>query len=412
MFVVKDSPDRDVFSVIAGEMLNRENSIKHFENGVPYTEMPQDYVGYPAFSTGGKKYTLKAVSGSIYIPNGFEKEKFVRVINDAIEELKIVRLDDKPVTSQCSHTASINYCTVVLQDVPASRGFSIKPGEKLNVTSTRFIWHIHHFSEIDTEVNGNNPELAITRMSGIFWDSENILKLEHGINTFYFGKDSFKASEFVTGEKLILFNNENPLLFALSKYWSEADSSTDAKSFMRDINVKKLVGATVDQIAVKPVRTNEESDDTSTDICYRCKEPLYGDVYGLCGYISKQDEPITTPAGKIIITPMCPLCLHTTPEESPLEQRYIRVLRIKWGRSIEDAINASPFSDQRKNIFHEALKGVKSHETKLSSGPTVQFYLIGDKYAGFGSISDYQYNALVNAPLLSGRKICKVQMIA
>jgi hypothetical protein len=412
MFIVKNNPDWDAIDVIAGEMLNREYSLDHFVNGVAREELPQSYVGYPSFTTETRKYVLKAVSGTIYIPTGVDKKWFVEIITQVLKNKVLVRLDGQNLAQRCSHRSGANYCTSIITETANHRAFSTEEGKLYNAASgtNKFMWQICHISMIDLTILGTQSNIAIRRLAGIFWDVDDVTVHPHGALTFTFSKESFKSHTRTCDEKLTILNSAiNPLMFELSEYWRSSVPSTDARDFIRDINQRKLVTSTLDQVEVKPVRVDDDTATMSTEICFRCKEPLYGDVYGLSGHVSKQDEPIVN-NGKIIITPICPLCMHTTPEESPIESKFVRVIRLTWNKTPLDMINMCEFSESKKDICTEALKKVTPCDVMIDS-TNYHFYLIGDKYVGFQHSKDFNYTKLVNAPFLEGRKACKVMVV-
>ena len=415
MFVVKNDPRYNAFEVIAGEMLNREHALNHFVNGEPRTEMPEGYVGYPSYTTSTRKYVLKETAAFIYIPEIVNLDWFVTTITKVIDGKQMSRLDGLPLSTKCAHRLGDNYCTTVIKETKYQRRFTIEDGkihEKDDKTGTvRFLWQVRHIPTICTDVLGTQPELTIQRLAGIFWDADDITVHPHGTLTFEFSEESFKYSSRVTHDITLCNNSSNPLMFELSEYWSGAVSSTEAKEFMRNINLNKLVGATFDQVEVKPVKVDDESTAVSTDICFRCKEPLYGEIYGLSGYVSKQDEPIVS-NGKIIITPICPLCMHTTPEDSPIEQKYVRTLRLTWNKSPHQMLESKGFPYEKDDICREALKQIVPYSVKIGNDISCKFYLIGDKYVGFTHSKDYKYTKLVNAQFLANRKFCKVMMVA
>lgn len=419
MFVVKNSTNHDAIDIIAGEMLNREFSLNHFVNGVARTELPPDYIGYPSYITGTRKYVLKAVAGFIYIPANISLDWFVKIITEVLAGKEIARLDGQELSSKCAHSLANNVCTTIMMVPKNPRSFSITNGQLTNGTkgTSRFLWQIRHINDIDTTVLGKQPDITIQRLAGIFWDTDDILSLPHGTLTFTFSDKSFKAHSRMCNDKesekaptLTIFPAaSNPLLFELNKYWQESVPGTDAKEFVRDVNRRKLVSANFDQVEVKPIRVDDESATMSTEICFRCKEPLYGEIYGLSGYVTKQDEPIVN-NGKIIITPICPLCLHTTPEDSPIESKFVRVIRLMWPRSPQDMINICEFSETKADICREALKKITPCKTKVGDSE-IMFYLIGDKYVGFQHNRDFKYTKMVNAPFLEGRMECKVVVV-
>jgi hypothetical protein len=413
MFIVKNSPDHDALKVIAGEMINRENSIDHFVNGEPRTELPPGYVGYPTYVTPTRKYVLKAVGAYIYIPSSVSKDWFVSTISRLVAGIEFSRLDGIEITNKCSFRTGMNYCTTVAGLGASAVTYAVTESAKKTGNNSRFIWTVQHENEINTNVVCTNPDVTIQRLAGIFWDADDILTHPHGTLTFEFSQDSFKATSRICSEKLTLLYGANPLVFELSEYWREAVPSAEASEFMREMNRRKLVSANYDQVEVKPIRVNDESAATSTEICFRCKNTLYGDVYGLSGYVTKQDEPFMS-GGKIIVTPLCAVCMHTIPEEAPIENKYVRVLRIKWNRTCAEMIDRT-FTGEKSEIAHEVMRGFKPCEAKSTAADggttTIRFYLIGDNYVGFEHVDNFRFTGLVNAPYLEGRKVCKVTVV-
>lgn len=422
MFVVKNDVSRDAYKVIAGEMLNREASLKHFVDGVPRETMPKDYVGYPSHETEGRKYAIKACSGYIYIPLGVDISQFITIITDAVESLErdMVRLDGKDIKHLHDHqTYECGFNTNVRRGhdskTSACRAIIAHSGKSPKV---RFVWKVAHIREIDLTVNSENIEDAISRLgAGIFWDGDDILVTPHGTVTFKFNENVFKANARVIPERVTLINAENPLLIELNNYWKESLPSTIAVDFLRDINDKKLYDADMSIVEIKPVKISEDTATLSNEICSRCKNPLYGDIYGLYGSVTKPEDT-TDVNGKLRVTAICPMCLHSGPEDAPIEQKYFRVLRIKFGRTAEDMIDMLGGSDNLMNIRKEALKGVRKCNIKGLAGQqnmddsAATCYLIGDKYVGFEHVKNYKYTCLVNEPLIRDRVVCKIVMVA
>lgn len=413
MFTVKNDPSRDAYRVIAGEMLNREASLKHFVDGVARETMPKDYVGYPSYETEGRRYSVKASSGYIYIPTDINIGKFIVVIDNIITEMEkdMVRLDGKDIKHLNDHqTYECGFSTNVRRPhtgVNAARFIGVSGASAPKV---RFVWKVEHINNIDLSVTSDNINDAISRLcAGIFWDSDDILTLEHGSSAFKFDKNVFKANANVVPEKVTLINADNPLLIELNEYWKESLPTTVAADFLRDVNEKKLYSADMSIIDIKPVKISDDSSVLSTEICSRCKNPLYGDIYGLYGSVTKPEDSFEAD-GKLRVTAICPMCLHSGPEDAPIEQKYFRVLRIKFGRSAEDMIDMQGGSEDLVNIRREALKGVVKCVVKGAVDSVC--YLIGDKYVGFEHIRNYRYTYLVNDPKLQGRKVCKVVMVA
>ena len=415
MFIVKNSPDRNAYRVIAGEMINRELSINHYLDGKPRETLPQDYVGYPSYVSGNKKYSLKLVRGHIYIPDFIEKEAFVNSIMKILGDIEAPeRLDGRDLnTTSCSATVPSNLCSDIIVDVNTRRKFMFTPERSTYSQGVKFVWIIQHISEINVKIDSRYPQVAIAQLAGIFWDFDNVLSLPHNSISFDFGKVSFKAFRHMTKERVILIlHAHNPLIMELSEIQIVNKDHNIHKvsigEYTRDISLKKVYTASIDQVIVRPIRL--ENDVTSTEVCILCHEPLYDDIYGLCGRTSS-DDPIISTDGKIFIDPVCSLCLHTTEEESAIERKYMRVIRVKWSKTTLDIIKSKNFSAEKEDICIEVLKGVIPYQAKINTNTTVNFYLIGEKYVGFTTKNHYMYTALANEHIMRGRKACRVTVL-
>lgn len=429
MYVVKNDASRDSYKVIAGEMLNREASLKHFVDGAPRETMPKDYVGYPSHEIEGRKYAIKACAGYIYIPIGVDISHFIKIITDAVESLQcdMVRLDGKDIkhlqdhqTHECGFNTNVRRSELTKQNASSVQKSAIRTiiPHTGKGSCARFVWKVTHARDIDLSVNSENIDDAISRLgSGIFWDGDDILVLSHGTVTFKFGENAFKANARVVPERITLINADNPLLIELNNYWKESLPSTIAVDFLRDINTKKLYAADTSIVEIKPVKISEDNATISNEICSRCKNPLYGDIYGLYGSVTKPEDAVEV-NGKLRVTAICPMCLHSGPEDAPIEQKYFRVLRFKFQRTIDDMIDMLGGSDNLVNIRKESLKGVRKcniqglSEKEAKEGDEIACYLIGDEYVGFESVKNYKYTRLVNEPLIRDRIVCKIVMVA
>ena len=426
----------DVFVAIAGEMLNIETSSLHFLNGVPLKVgievSPEEYRGYPKIVVGSVVHIIRGSSGYIFVPIGMNVVEFQEKLIAAILELEsaMTRPDgSEPNVLKQYHTVKCSYNTNIKvksalnvtqasnapKPAPARygvRGAAITNNLKrvfvadpeIDSRRGRFTWFLKSFDEIEQEITSDNMDDSVARFAcSILYDRDDICKLDHNQTTFEFSKEFLKGYDNIVNENITLFKHGNPLLFEISEHWRTAHVvDASAESFLRNINKNKVYEADHASLKFKPVHVADSTGESSVDICSQCRSLLVGDNYALAGNVKNPDSDLCVA--------ICALCLHSSPEDKPIEAKYFRVFRVKFPRQIGEMIDTANVSDQRKELRREALKQVRSKELCVGD-KNVDYIMIGDKYAAFKSIDDFLYTKLSVHPDFANRKVCNAVLV-
>jgi hypothetical protein len=438
MRIIKiDEEGNILFMSLAGEILNVESGLQHFINGEPVTLgktiQKSEYVGYPSFTLrDGVRYNIRASCGYIYVPMGTDISEFEINLVGALNvlEANMKRLDrDAPTPYphvQGYHTIKSSYNTNVktqcnyemtLYEGHMNSGAG-KAGPKrvllrdeTSSTRGRFTWFIIPIDKIDFVINSSDADRAIWRFaSSIFWDRDNISKCTHNDLVFTFNRSMIQGSENIVPEKITLFRHAtNPLLIELNDYWKEqplyvqTGKTTEGGSLcLRNIRVNRLFSADFTAIKIQPIKVGTGSE-VSTDVCASCKGLLYDDFYALTGDINGQGDDSYSIA-------VCPLCMHSSPEDTPLEQKYFKIFRVKCPRSVQDMIDMAAGNDVTRDIRLESLKRVEEKVQEVGQ-KSIKYILIGDKYVAFENIDQFLFTGLSKSAEFSGRRICIAKMI-
>lgn len=428
MRIIKNN--EGIFAIIAGEMLNIETSTMHFIDGKPLKvgeEISMEaYKGYPKIVDGTVVNIVRAAFGYIYVPVGTEIDNFEaelvlalqrlehQMINPEGKDQEVLRQfhtvragyntnvkirSSQRLTQRSSHAAPSNHRRQNPGATNVIRQFVKDPGSDFR--RGRFTWCVAPISQFVFDINSDNIEDAISRYAcSVFFDGDDICKLGHNETTFSFSRNMLKGSTNIIDEDIKLFKYANPLLFELSDYWC---THYAAVSTMRNIPENKVFEVDYHTLTFQPVKIADNSEDTSTDICAKCRSVLWGDNYALAG--NMKDPENTT------CTAVCPICLHTSPEEKPMEEKYFRVFRVKFPRSMEEMLSSPKISAERKELMLEALKKFERKDLN-SNGINISYTMIGDKYASFDNIDNFLFTKLANIPDFTNRKICSASVIS
>jgi hypothetical protein len=431
MRIIKDSPD--YIRIIAGEMANIESSTHHYIDGAPITlgeEYPsvgvvnaQNYRGYPRITDDNRVMTLRAAMGVIFVPAGTDIDKIERQLAEEVRLMNNYKALDGRANTYLNGYQTISYA--------AHTNVKIVPKAcitKLNADQTttrvgmsniirqfirdphdarraRFVWLILPIDRFQCTIeHGTQQNALVQHAVSIFYDGDDICTLGHNSITFDFSKSLLRGSaRLLPAEKLtarLLIADGNPLLFELSDFWR--DWSGDASTAFRNIHGRDIYQIDHDKIQLRPVRISDRSDDASTEICTKCKSVLWGDNYVLMGCIDALDSHYGVA--------ICPLCFNSTPDDRPIEMKYLYIFRVTFPRTMEEMINSPRNSENKRDLLREALKSIKLEE-KVVNGRTVSYALIGDKYAAFAKSRDYLFTQLSNDPDLATRIVTSLILI-
>ncbi len=376
---------------IAGEMFNIEASAFAYMNGKKLEDVKK---GYPRVSIGTVERIIRSHEGYIFVSLGTNLDIFEAEVNGALAELE----RREPATHlKTYHTLRMSYHTNIKVNsalsVTASYG-----GRRNNVKrqfarisnvgdqrKARFTWYIVTIDQFEFSITDAHIEDAVSRyVCSIFYDSDDICKLGHNSTTTQFSLELLKGYANITHKKIMLTSYGDPLAFELNPYWR--DHSVDiAKNSLRNIPRAKVYEAQYGTFKLKPVKLSDDGTDenpvTSTEVCSKCRSLLYGDNYVLYGNIKNPDAEVGVA--------ICPLCLHTSPEDKPIEMKYFRVFRVRFPRTAQSIIDQE--SDVTlKEVYAETAKGV--HKCMLiEGGRQVEYVEIGDKWVGFETEKDYLF---------------------
>lgn len=428
MIILKNSTGVNIFRTIAGAMLNIEMSTKHFINGEPIDNtlmIGENYRGYPKIIDGSITYVIRGVFGYIFVAPGTDIDNFERELIEYLVDLeRNVQLQTQTEVLKTYHSTRVGYNTniKVRSDLNLTKGgekeaqVRYRRNDVKNVKRQfiralddtrrgRFTWLITTIDKFDFTINSDNIEDSISRYAlSIFYDADDISTLNHNSENYDFSTEYLKGAANIVREKMVLFKHGNPLLFELSSYWKDADMATkSAKSFLRNIIPSKIYENDYALLKFKPVKiTESNTGETSTEICSKCHSTLYGDNYALAGSVKEPESDLCVA--------ICPLCLHSSPEEKPMEMKYFRVFRVTFPLRIEDMLRDATVSEERREIRAEALKRVERREMTTNQR-TIKYMLIGDKYLAFDNINDYLFTRASTMKEFSGKKVCMASLI-
>jgi hypothetical protein len=424
MRFLKLAPGVDIFAAIAGEMLNIETSTLYFLNGVPLTlaERSADlFDGYPRVTYDNTVDIVRAVSGYIYVPVGTNLNDFESKLTQKllIMQLKMVDLKGATInlssryqTIKASHATNVKaliHPTHAGRTVPSTsserirEADSTRPGRLFthNIDTEprygRFVWGIKFIDQFDFEIHSNNMVDAVSRyVSSIFYDGDNISTLDHNAVTFDFSLSLLVGHRNITNQTLTIFENGDPLLIELSEFWHDQppNPTTSPTSNLRNLSAIVYAGR-LDDFDIAPVKFIDGTDRMSTNICACCRSILWGSNY------------VLTQVNSDAIA-MCPMCLHSSRVNPPVEHTCDKVYVVKFPLSAADMLLSPLFSNDKRDVLAEAIKGVRKHVTEKNEDV---YYLIGDKYLGIGDTDRYLYTKLSTDPEISNRKVCTVNVI-
>lgn len=389
---------------IAGEMLNLESSRYEFLDGELVANPTR---GYPRITVENRTYTHAASEGYIFYSASVDVEELERLLMAKVQDLeKNMRIPDGGQNLKTYHTIESGYHTnvKVQSQLSAVAGSGSKRGnvkrqfrrwEQRDTTNTklaRFTWWLVPISQFVYEITNQDIAEALSRyVYSVFYDADDICKLGHNETTTNFSRKLLRGFDALVNETVTLTKHGNPVAFELSNYWREYA----AGAVMRNIPREKVYKGALNKIQLKPVKLTGENE-TSTDVCSKCRSILYGSNYVLYG---SNDNPDNTMGVAI-----CPLCLHTDTSDPHIENKYFKVLVVQFPNTVENMIKSLSANDERKQILMAATKGV--HTVAVEGSPTI--VEIGTDYIGITDVDTYLYSDLCHSAKFAGKKVCRV----
>lgn len=435
MRVFKNSGNSDeMYKMIAGEMLNKEASVQYWREGRPAKVgtgpgdiTKEEYLGYPTLITNKTvKNSIRSTMGYILVALGTDLSVFERSVMKAIEIMELTMNASGITPLATYHTSRGGYHTniKVKSSLAVSQIYDDNENGRTNAYAVskntkrqfvhdiddyrvaRFVWVVKHIDQFDFTISSANFDDAIARFAcSVFYDKDDICTLGHNETTFEFSQKMLKGSENVVRVGLNLFKYGNPLAFELSDHWKNSSAYANKwRNPIRNIDERHVYDASYEFLALQPVQlvTGDGAEETSTEICSKCRSLLWGDNYALSGSIKYP--------GSDTCSLICSLCAHTTCEDSPIEERYSHILRVTVPRTDADMIENAIISDERKEIYHEVMRGLVWKDL-MTGDKKIKYIMIGTKYVAFKRIEDYLFTSLVNCQDFATRKVCSVNCI-
>lgn len=409
----------DAILAIAGEILNIETSTLHYIDGSALTSKDinkEDYCGYPKIKYDNITDTIYSVAAYVYLAVGTDLDKFELDLYNAIylleNKYKPLYGSDEGVLRRCQtvyrgHNTNIKITSSqnVFALFHSGRTNNLKrliTRDAFDSHQARFIIVLKYINEIDLEITSDHIDDSISRLvSSVFFDSQNICKLDHNEVTFEFSLSHLRGYDQIIDNNIILFKHAHPLIIELSDYWNTRCTAFTAEDSFRNITARRVYSREYNELVIHPVRLDEDNNITSCDICSICHSRLWGDNYALTHNISDPDND------ECVI--VCPICFHTSPEDKPIEMKYFMIFRITVPRTAADMIDTTIFSAESKLIRLEALNGF-AEKTIYINGEEIHYIQIGSKYAAINKL-DFIFTGMASLPIFKDMKICSARLI-
>jgi len=408
MLVVKptDGPgdfiNEKLIDVIAGEMLNKEISLRYWIDGVKAkvgTDITEDeYVGYPKIISGNIRHVVRAARGIIFTteqPN----DEFCEALRDAVVRKEAEMVGITPLERY--HTRAVGLHTNV--KIKSQMKLTVTGGrDKNNIKrsiitdvawnhgSARFTWVVRHIRYFNESLHRDSPDEAISnRVCSVLYDSGDITSLSHGDILTNYSTAMLKATPYMLPKSsTVRICSDLPLL-ALA---IDGQRYND-KWYTIPVDI---YSATVEQIVPEPVKTDEDGI-YSTEHCAGCRKLLYDDVYAF------------TLTGTNLAHPdchmYCVLCAHSKSALYALaDGAYSRVLRVTWPRTTADMIAQYMYPALRP-VLVELLESYQEHGIRGDPG---YFVTVGKKYVGVRDVDAFRFRSTINHELVKGREIFQI----
>lgn len=384
----------DLVKILAGEMLNIENSVFHYLDGkprpMPKQGLPKDYIGYPRIVDGNVVNIMSATVGYVYLPVTMKDdimevlEKLTRLIQ--IMEEEMVRPDGKPLNklhnfqyaSGNSARFMVKSNQVWTRNVDGKNVKRFITNGNPSDSYARFVWKIHCISEVPLSVTSDNVNTAVSAMcNSVFADLDDVTP--HAHNDVVFDLNSIHGMTDITDVVINLCAHENSLIMEMSRI-TKSHSYSDAPA-------DKLRRGAYHQFQLQEVEHNGEK---LRDVCSLCRSPLYGECYVIL-------YPYVVGAFAC-----CPLCVHSSgsPGANCKAWEAEFIIRVTAPRTLDDVLN----DEQIKNGSSPRLDVLREvHKNGWERG--VHCVFIGEKYAMFMNVREYLFSPLEIKKEVAGRKI-------
>lgn len=397
----------DIIDIIVGEMINIELSREIFVNG-KLIDNPNNG-RYPCISDGNITWDIKGAYGYILVPPGYDCEEMTLDLINKITEMSVPLKNYDILKSyhdiKVSYSTNVKVKSALMNTTSNPRRGNIKrlitslifPDNK---RVARFTWYVVHQNLVSYEITDDNMSDSIAKhVCSVLYDRDDIVNLNHNEITFEYSEKLLKNHVNVIDESIKLFKYGNPIAFELSEHWSKTSRTYVCP---RNLPRAKIYEGKYSELNIADITINRGNEDfAAKDVCDNCWSTLYDDNYVLEGNVDNPDNES--------VIPMCPLCVHVSSPNNPIESRYLRLLRVKFPRTINDVIQSRlDLSVIKRDLLINANDGVEYKRGHVGDRQ-IEYALIGKKYAGFHIMTDYLYSNLSTCEDLKNRKVCIIK---
>jgi hypothetical protein len=384
---------------IAQEMINIETGVEVYRDGrlLPVESRVQ---GYPALRYGNVEYRVKASEGYVYFGGGLSvgTASFMKMLAKHVMALESSLMGSPQESHLVNyHTANAGIYTNVkvrnqtmLTVLSTDRHKNYKNVKRVFVnekddadrSTVRFVWHVLPISKFNFTIDNSMTDTISRFVCSIFYDMDNVSIFNDNAFSVEFTKQCFVGSRVLVNETILLSGYHHPLAFELNKYWRENLPIVDnIREVHRNISPDKVFRGVFSELRLRPTRL--VNGNVCDDVCSRCYEKLYGDIYVLCG-------PVKQPGYELGI-PVCPLCIHLS--DKKIENKYLYMFRVAYPRTIEKIIDELRVTDDKKRILRAANCSVVKKYI-YENGKTIQYWELGGEFLVFEDADTYLFSKL------------------
>ncbi len=400
MRIIKGVPN--AIRLIVAEMLNIESSAVVFINGEPVENPVQ---GYPRLVNGIIVDEIRASAGFVFVSNElFHDRTFMDKLVEAITTMeKLMPPSHLVKYHTIDHGYNTNVKVASRHKNTTTRG-SQQAGRFITTdvtnSSHRFSWRVAPISRFLSEITDENIADAISQhVCSVFYDTDDICKLGHDDVTMEFSREMLKSYDYLVDAKMTLFGRGNPLQIELSKNFRSRQPMVRSSDF-RNISQNKVYRCQYDKLSFVP--TPNVAGQCGIDICAICNSPLWGENYAM-------HRSVIDPENMDCLS-VCPICVHISPATTPLEDRYLYALKVKFPRTCQDMFEILEIPPVKQDVMFEALKSLTQREMTYD-GRTMSIILIGEKYVAFEHADYFLFSNIMLEPELKGRLVCIAKFI-
>jgi hypothetical protein len=387
MIIIKNNPN-DGLKILVGEMLNLEAGQRLFSNG-ELLETSEGLPGsYPSFTIGSRVFNNNRLSaGIIYVSYECDMKELMKDIISLICKMEMLipdHMKNYQAVSVGIHTqkSMVSYQKTTRSDPPVIRMRNVKrhiytngDSEKTKI-SARFRWNIRYLQRFTYD----NP--SISRYCAIIYDVNNIITHPH--NTIVYTEDlpsimSAYSNVINTRAHLLMKNSRLDLM------------KLDDRDKHEIYNFYRLYAVDFNNLFT----ADYSKFKFTSGNCEMCSSFLYGDNYV---FIADGDT-----------IPICPMCVHSRNIDASIINNLQHTYRVTFPTDIYDYINSIE-DELSRDIYFSTYSSLSIRQVILNNGREIDYYIMGNKYAGFVDIDNYVYTELIHLEQLKKYKVLSVKL--